>query len=243
MLKVFADAGLPVQRHYEDGVMEMTIPLPERDRRHRPGQLPERRGRTGTPRGHRQPAARAGARVGRGHRREPAAGHGGPGDPGQHPHRRVRRPALRGQPARPADQRRALPALGARPARAGRPGRDRGPGRGGPGRRRSNAASAACGPWWSSPPGSTPPPAPTCSRCAAGTACGWSARTASAWPCPPSAWTPRSPPATRSPAWPDWSCSPAAWASPWSTSCPGSASGSPRSPRWATSSTCRATTC
>ncbi len=28
MLKVFADAGLPVQRHYEDGVMEMTIPLP-----------------------------------------------------------------------------------------------------------------------------------------------------------------------------------------------------------------------
>jgi succinyl-CoA synthetase alpha subunit/GNAT superfamily N-acetyltransferase len=28
MLKVFADAGLPVQRHYQDGVMEMTIPLP-----------------------------------------------------------------------------------------------------------------------------------------------------------------------------------------------------------------------
>ena len=28
MLQVFADAGLPVQRHYEDGVMEMTIPLP-----------------------------------------------------------------------------------------------------------------------------------------------------------------------------------------------------------------------
>jgi predicted CoA-binding protein/GNAT superfamily N-acetyltransferase len=28
MLKVFADAGLPVQRHYEDGVMELTIPLP-----------------------------------------------------------------------------------------------------------------------------------------------------------------------------------------------------------------------
>jgi acyl-CoA synthetase (NDP forming)/GNAT superfamily N-acetyltransferase len=28
MLKVFADAGLPVQRHCEDGVMEMTIPLP-----------------------------------------------------------------------------------------------------------------------------------------------------------------------------------------------------------------------
>jgi acyl-CoA synthetase (NDP forming)/GNAT superfamily N-acetyltransferase len=28
MLRVFTDAGLPVQRHYEDGVMEMTIPLP-----------------------------------------------------------------------------------------------------------------------------------------------------------------------------------------------------------------------
>ena len=28
MLQVFADAGLPVQRHYEDGVVEMTFPLP-----------------------------------------------------------------------------------------------------------------------------------------------------------------------------------------------------------------------
>jgi acyl-CoA synthetase (NDP forming)/GNAT superfamily N-acetyltransferase len=28
MLKVFADAGLPVQRRYEDGVVEMTFPLP-----------------------------------------------------------------------------------------------------------------------------------------------------------------------------------------------------------------------
>ncbi len=28
MLKVFTDAGLPVQRHCEDGVMDMTIPLP-----------------------------------------------------------------------------------------------------------------------------------------------------------------------------------------------------------------------
>jgi acyl-CoA synthetase (NDP forming)/GNAT superfamily N-acetyltransferase len=31
MLKVFADAGLPVQRHCEDGVMELTIPLPSQD--------------------------------------------------------------------------------------------------------------------------------------------------------------------------------------------------------------------
>jgi acyl-CoA synthetase (NDP forming)/GNAT superfamily N-acetyltransferase len=31
MLKVFAGAGLPVQRHSEDGVMELTIPLPSQD--------------------------------------------------------------------------------------------------------------------------------------------------------------------------------------------------------------------
>jgi GNAT superfamily N-acetyltransferase/predicted CoA-binding protein len=78
---------------------------------------------------------------------------------------------------------------------------------------------------------------------AGGMACGWSARTVSGWPCPPSAWTPRSPPSTRSPAPWGWSCSPAVWGSPWWISCPGSASASPRSCRWAPSSTCRATTC
>ena len=31
MLKVFADAGLPVQRRYADGVMEMTFPIPGDD--------------------------------------------------------------------------------------------------------------------------------------------------------------------------------------------------------------------
>ena len=31
MLRLFADAGLPVQRHYEDGVAEVTIPLPPDD--------------------------------------------------------------------------------------------------------------------------------------------------------------------------------------------------------------------
>jgi acyl-CoA synthetase (NDP forming)/GNAT superfamily N-acetyltransferase len=31
MLHVFADTGLPVQRHYEDGVVEVTIPLPQDD--------------------------------------------------------------------------------------------------------------------------------------------------------------------------------------------------------------------
>ena len=89
--------------------MELTYSSAERGRRHRPRQLPERRSRAGTPRGYRQPASRAGARVGRGHRREPPTGHGGPSDPGQHHHRRVLRSALRGQPACPADQRRPLP--------------------------------------------------------------------------------------------------------------------------------------
>ena len=31
MLNVFADAGLPVERHYEDGVFELTLPLPSQD--------------------------------------------------------------------------------------------------------------------------------------------------------------------------------------------------------------------
>src|SRR5690242_7147985 len=31
MLKVFADAGLPVQRHFADGVYELTFPLPQQD--------------------------------------------------------------------------------------------------------------------------------------------------------------------------------------------------------------------
>ncbi len=31
MLNVFADAGLPVERHYEDGVFELTFPLPSQD--------------------------------------------------------------------------------------------------------------------------------------------------------------------------------------------------------------------
>ena len=45
------------------------------------------------------------------------------------------------------------------------------------------------------------------------------------------------------PAWPGSCRSPAGSASPWPASCPGSAWGSPRSPRWAASSTCPATTC
>src|SRR6201985_2317549 len=86
MLHVFADAGLPVRR-----------PLPG----------PGGGGRARRGGGH--PAVHLRARVGRGDRREPAPRHGGPGHPGQHPGRRVRRPALRRQPARRPGRRRAEP--------------------------------------------------------------------------------------------------------------------------------------
>ena len=59
MLSVFSDAGLPVDRHYADGVFELTFPLPSEERRPHARQLPERRGRKGEPRRGRQPAARA----------------------------------------------------------------------------------------------------------------------------------------------------------------------------------------
>ena len=82
MLNVFADAGLPIDRHYEDGVFKLTFPLPGADTGPTLEALPERRGRTGGPRRDRQPAARARARVGRGDRRQPAAGDRGSRDPG-----------------------------------------------------------------------------------------------------------------------------------------------------------------
>ena len=83
MLRVFADAGLPVQRHYDNGMVEMTFLLPRR--RRPPWTATERRSRARTPRGRRQLGAHARPRIGRGDRRQPAAGHGGPGDPGQRP--------------------------------------------------------------------------------------------------------------------------------------------------------------
>ena len=97
--------------------LQADVPAAQRGRRPHARQLPERRGRKGAPRRGRQPAVRVRARVGRGDRREPAPGDGGPGDPGQHPGQRVRRPPLHGEPAGPADRRRAVPVLGARPAR------------------------------------------------------------------------------------------------------------------------------
>ena len=126
MLSVFAEAGLPVERRYADGVLALTFPLPSEDA----GPTLDSYLNAVAERERRAEAAssavRVRARVGRGDRREPAPGHGGPGDPGQHPGLRVRRPPLYGEPAGPADRRRAVPVLGARPARAGRPGGDRG---------------------------------------------------------------------------------------------------------------------
>ena len=125
MLKVFADAGPAGAPSHRGWGRRHDHPAAQRRRRHRSERLPERGGRAGAPRGRRQPAARVRTRVGRGDRRQPAAGHGGPGDLGQYPHGRVCRPPVRGQPARRADRRRAQPGLARRPARAARPGGDR----------------------------------------------------------------------------------------------------------------------
>ena len=69
MLNVFADAGLPVERHYEDGLFKLTFPLPSADAGPTLESLPERRIRKGEPRRGRQPAACARAQVDRGDRR------------------------------------------------------------------------------------------------------------------------------------------------------------------------------
>ena len=117
MLNVFADAGLPVERHYEDGLFKLTFPLPSADTGPTLEAYLTAVIRKGEQRRGGQPAARARAQVGRGDRRQPAPGDRGPRDPGQHPGRRVRRPALHGEPAGQADRRRAVPVLRARLAR------------------------------------------------------------------------------------------------------------------------------
>ena len=243
MLQVFSDAGLPVHRHYADGVMDLTFPLPSdeggTDLDSYLNAVAERERRADTASLRHVLAPESVVVIGASRRR---------GTVGRSILDNIRTGGYAGRLYVVNPRARqiggvALPVLGARTARAGRPGGDRRTGRGGAGRGRAVR-----------PPGRPVPGGdhvrarhgglrrPARGR-AAGTGCGWSARTASAWPCPPSAWTPRSPPATRSRARSAWSCSPAAWASPWWITCPGSASGSPRSPRSATSSTCRATTC
>ena len=120
MLRVFADAGLPVQRRSADGVVQLTFPLP--------GERPTRAWTaTWSP----SPAGKAGrtwpalpsapARVGRGGGRQPQARHRGPRDPAQHRAAPASRPRVRGEPARHEPWRGALRDVRGRPARAGRP--------------------------------------------------------------------------------------------------------------------------
>ena len=108
MLRVFSDAGLPVSTRREDGVVTITIPLPPDDDGTAVRRVPGhgRGARAGGQRG--QPPAGVPARVGRGDRRQQAAGHGRPVGPREHQVRRLRGPALRRQPECPGDRRGAL---------------------------------------------------------------------------------------------------------------------------------------
>ena len=92
MLRVFADAGLPVQRRMSDGVVELTFPLPGSEAgRGLDGYLESVAARES--RADVEPACgicctRQSVAV---VEREPAAGNRGPGDLAQHRDRRVRR--------------------------------------------------------------------------------------------------------------------------------------------------------
>ena len=101
MLRVFADAGLPVRRRIAGGVVELTFPLP-RPRRCLPaGQLPGVGGQQGKPGGCGEPAPAAAAAVGRRGGREPAPRHRGPGHLAQHRDWRLHRACLCGKSACP----------------------------------------------------------------------------------------------------------------------------------------------
>ena len=128
MLGVFADAGLPVRRRYARGRHRADLPAA---RPGRPGPGPatatsnavaERERRADVASLRHVFAPESVAVIGASRR---------PGTVGRAildniRARRVRRPALPREPARPPGRRRAVPGLGARPARAGRPGGDRG---------------------------------------------------------------------------------------------------------------------
>ena len=195
MLKVFADAGLSARRQTADGVVEFTCHLPDRAPT-RLGTLSGGGRRAGEPGGGGEPApclpAGFGGRRGRG----PQAGHRRPRHLAQHRHWRLCGTRLCGQPVRHSHGRGALPAVGHQPPRASGSGGDRRAAiRRACGGRRVRAARGQ------SPGrnhrGAEVPRAPTCWPRAAGMACGWSARTASASPCRASDWTPPMPPVTR----------------------------------------------
>ena len=108
MLRVFSDAGLPVVSKRDDGVVAVTIPLPPDDA----GRLLEdyldivaARERSANVASLRPVfAPRSVAVVGASRR----TGHGRPVGAGQHRGRRLRGPALGGQPERAGDRRRPL---------------------------------------------------------------------------------------------------------------------------------------
>ena len=126
MLRVFADAGLGAVRHWADGVVELTHPHSPAGRAE-PGQLVPRNGGGARAAGRRrQPGAPAAPGVCRRGRGEPEGGIGRPDDPAQHPRRRLRRAALRGEPERRRDRRGAVRSLGGGAARAGGSRRARG---------------------------------------------------------------------------------------------------------------------
>ena len=100
MQRVFADAGLPVERQFADGVIELVMPLPGHDGDQLDQYLDAVAGRASRAevaslRHLLLPASVA--VIGAGRRR----GLGRPGDPAQHRRGRLHRAGLSGQPARP----------------------------------------------------------------------------------------------------------------------------------------------
>ena len=111
MLNVFADVGLPVERRYADGVFELTFPLPSGDAG--PGldsylnAVAERESRAEVASLRHVLAPESVAVIGASRRR----GTVGRAVVDNIRAGRVRRPTLHGEPARPADRRRAVPVL------------------------------------------------------------------------------------------------------------------------------------
>ena len=240
MLKVFADAGLPVRRRLSAGVVELAFPLPgEAD----PGldqyldQVAARESRADVASLQHLLWQASVAVVGASRRR---------GTVGREILHNIVTGGFSGQvyPVNPRaaalDGLRCLASVDDLPATRGHGG-DRGPGLLPFLMWCSGAGGAASGLWWSSLQ-VLATGVPTFWPSAAGTACGWSAPTVSASLSRLSAWTRPSALSTRLLAARAWSFNPAASASRCSGTCPSSVSGCRRSRRSATSTTCQATT-
>jgi hypothetical protein len=119
-----ADRAAPVQQRR--GRPDHADPAQRRPRRSE--RLPGRGGRPGPARGPGQPGAAAGTAVGRGDRLGRTRRIDQPDHPAQHPRRRFRRDAVRGQPARREHRGDPVRRFGRRAARGPRPGADHGPG-------------------------------------------------------------------------------------------------------------------